>query len=66
MGYVSPSYNLVKKVQNVLIKKGYDPGVIDGLWGPKTRSAIRLFQRDNGLTPTHYLNNETLTLLFSE
>ena len=27
MGYVSPSYNLVKKVQNVLIKKGYDPGM---------------------------------------
>jgi peptidoglycan hydrolase-like protein with peptidoglycan-binding domain len=66
MGYVSPSYNLVKKVQTVLIEKGYDPGVVDGLWGPKTGSAIRLFQKDNGLKPTPYLNKETLTLLFSE
>ena len=66
MGYVSPSFNLIKKVQKTLMQKGYAPGPVDGLWGPKTRSAVHFFQKDNGLPVTNYLNKETLKLLFSE
>ena len=30
---------------------GYDPGPIDGIFGPLTRSAVVKFQIDNGLVP---------------
>jgi hypothetical protein len=36
-------------VQRALEVLGYNPGPIDGLWGPKTRSAIRSFQRIQNL-----------------
>lgn len=39
-------------IQRALSAKGYDPGPADGLMGPKTREAIRQFQRDNGFPVT--------------
>ena len=39
----------VIRVQAGLAKLGYDPGAIDGIWGPKTEAAIRAYQRDNNL-----------------
>jgi putative peptidoglycan binding protein len=41
---------LVVGVQRQLIRLGYAPGPVDGLPGPRTRAAIRAFQRDAGLT----------------
>ena len=44
--------NIVVDVQEELARRGYDPGVIDGIAGPQTRDAIVAFQRDNGLAIT--------------
>ena len=40
---------LTSGIQNLLKILGYDPGHIDGQIGPKTRSAIREFQKDYGI-----------------
>jgi lytic murein transglycosylase len=38
-------------MQNLLYARGYDPGSVDGVIGPKTRVAIRSFQREIGVVP---------------
>lgn len=40
---------LNKKIQNKLNELGYDCGEADGSIGPKTKEAIKKFQKDNGL-----------------
>jgi peptidoglycan hydrolase-like protein with peptidoglycan-binding domain/subtilisin family serine protease len=37
-------------VQRILFSLGYNPGPIDGIFGPKTNSAVIKFQQDHGLT----------------
>lgn len=37
-------------IQRKLAAAGFDPGPIDGEWGPKTQKALVDFQRANGLT----------------
>ncbi|MDQ0325075.1 localization factor PodJL [Rhodopseudomonas julia] len=44
--------DLVKHTQDLLSRKGYDPGPADGIFGKKTRQAIASFQKDNGLSVT--------------
>lgn len=39
----------IKAVQTRLKTLGYYTGNVDGIWGPKTLSAVRNFQRDYGL-----------------
>lgn len=39
----------VSRVQAGLSRLGYNPGPIDGVMGPKTRSAIESYQRDHAL-----------------
>jgi formate hydrogenlyase subunit 3/multisubunit Na+/H+ antiporter MnhD subunit len=46
------SNELVLLIQKHLKALGYDAGPIDGLIGPRTRSAIRAFQADRGMEPT--------------
>ncbi len=41
----------VKLIQSLLIRIGYDPGPIDGIFGRLTEQAVILFQRDNNLVP---------------
>lgn len=38
-----------KELQTALQRLGFDPGPIDGIIGPKTRNAIRCFQRSHNL-----------------
>jgi len=52
----------VKKIQKALKEKGYNPGPIDNIMGPKTRAALTKFQEENSL-PYGNLNLETLTAL---
>ncbi len=39
----------VRDIQSNLARMGYDPGPVDGVAGPRTRAAIRRYQRDHGL-----------------
>ena len=42
---------LVRKLQAKLAALGFDPGVLDGEFGPHTQAAVVAFQLANGLTP---------------
>ena len=44
-----PSRETVRTVQSRLRERGYDPGPLDGRFGPRTRAAIVAFARDAGL-----------------
>jgi hypothetical protein len=50
----------VRLAQERLKHKGYDPGPIDGIWGPRTAAAVADFQRKEGLTVTSRLDADTL------
>lgn len=54
------------EVQECLQRAGYDPGPIDGRPGPQTRSALRDFQNDHGLSarPASLNDEQTLDRLF--
>ena len=41
----------VKALQTFLNNSGYNVGITDGSFGPKTQSAVKLFQTANNLTP---------------
>jgi hypothetical protein len=36
-------------VQEALTALGYDPGPVDGVWGPRTQAAVQKFESDQGL-----------------
>src|SRR5688572_14766001 len=50
----------VRVAQEKLKEKGYDPGPIDGIWGPRTAAAVGEFQRKENLTVTSRLDSGTL------
>ncbi len=39
----------VQELQTFLAAEGYDVGLLDGIFGPKTRAAVRQFQSDQGI-----------------
>lgn len=53
----------VMKIQAVLKKIGYDPGVLDGVFGNETKSAVIRFQQNNGLTADGIIGEETYKIL---
>ncbi|EED34610.1 glycosidase family protein [Luminiphilus syltensis NOR5-1B] len=53
----------VVQMQELLIDKGFDAGVPDGLLGPTTRSALREFQISAGLVGDGFPDRKTLTQL---
>lgn len=60
--HVKHASAVVKKAQEALNKHGAMLKV-DGMMGPKTRDAIRSFQKANGLKPTGLLTKATLSKL---
>lgn len=50
-------------VQRRLIAHGFDPGVVDGIWGRNTRAATIAFQTSRGLPAHGSLNEATVTAL---
>lgn len=52
---------LIKDVQARLRDAGFDPGPIDGRFGPRTEAALRRFQAASGLPVTGRIDAETLT-----
>jgi peptidoglycan hydrolase-like protein with peptidoglycan-binding domain len=53
----------VRAAQEKLKDKGYDPGPVDGIWGPRTAAAISEYQRKEKMTITNRLDTETLAKL---
>jgi peptidoglycan hydrolase-like protein with peptidoglycan-binding domain len=53
----------VRAVQQALKDKGHDPGEIDGAMGPKTRAALRDFQKKEGLKVTGRIDSTTMAKL---
>ncbi|MBL9051829.1 MAG: peptidoglycan-binding protein [Tabrizicola sp.] len=50
-------------IQKQLILLGYDAGVADGLWGAKTRTAIKSWQMANKKTQTGYVTASQVKLI---
>jgi len=48
-----------KKIQEALKTKGHDPGPVDGVMGPKTKSAVKAFQEASGLKATGRVDDQT-------
>lgn len=57
--------DLVRRVQEALVEKGYDPGPVDGVWGSKTQAQIKRFQGSEGLSPSGELDGDTKSRLFA-
>jgi localization factor PodJL len=57
---------VVKGVQQVLSRLGYDVGTPDGLAGPKTAEAIKAFERGTGMNETGTINPRLLAVLGSQ
>jgi pentapeptide MXKDX repeat protein len=53
----------VKSAQEALKQKGFDPGAADGVMGPKTRAALKDFQKKEKLNETGRLDAETMSKL---
>ena len=56
---------LVKKIQSLLAENGYDPGPADGIEGPKTKEAVRAFQRSIGGAETGEID-KTLVMALAD
>ena len=59
------SGSAVKKVQQRLKKLGYYSGSVDGDYGNGTKTAVKKFQKNNGLTANGTVNSKTLAKLNS-
>ena len=53
----------VMELQALLQKLGYDPGPIDGYFGPQTQRAVMSFQRNFGLNPDGVIGQNTYRVL---
>ena len=49
---LKPTRDRVSRIQKGLASIGYGHGKADGIYGPRTRTAIRAFQADQGVPPT--------------
>lgn len=54
--------SMIRKVQEALKSRGYDPGPIDNQYGSQTKAALTKYQQDNGL-PVGNMNYDTLRSL---
>lgn len=59
----SSSSSDIKIVQKKLKNWGYYTGNVDGIYGSKTKSAVRLFQKKNGLVVDGIVGNKTLAAM---
>lgn len=49
----------VRRLQQQLQEKGFDPGGVDGVFGAKTLKAVKAFQRANGLAVDGQVGEDT-------
>jgi hypothetical protein len=53
----------IRRVQEALKAKGFDPGAVNGRMHPKTQDALRDFQKRNDLPATGVLDPKTVAKL---
>ena len=53
----------IKLIQQKLKNWGYYTGAVDGIYGAKTKSAVRLFQKRNGLVVDGIVGTKTLSAM---
>jgi murein L,D-transpeptidase YcbB/YkuD len=53
----------VESLQKKLLAKGFNPGAIDGAFGPNTEDALKRFQEREGLDADGIAGPQTLTAL---
>lgn len=63
---VMPEELSVEQIQGYLTIEGFDVGGVDGKMGPKTRRAIREFQKSRGLKADGIVGKNTIAALLSE
>jgi peptidoglycan hydrolase-like protein with peptidoglycan-binding domain len=49
----------IREAQEQLKAQGHDPGPIDGMMGPRTQQALRDFQKDQNITASGRLDDQT-------
>jgi len=54
---------MVRQIQQKLQDQGFDVGQVDGIWGPRTSSALKAFQRQQGMDATGKLSQSTISAL---
>jgi len=54
----------IERIQQALKSKGFNPGVIDGIWGRNTIAAVRNFQAQQGLKVDGIVGPKTDAALF--
>lgn len=52
-----------RDIQKALKQQGFNPGPVDGIWGPQTAGALRDFQAERGMRATGIVNTHTLSAL---
>ncbi|GAB4352157.1 MAG: hypothetical protein Kow0026_09600 [Oricola sp.] len=57
---------IFKKIQQALKNKGIDPGPRDGFFGPLTRGALKIFQRNNGIDDSGKVDRDTFAKLLPD
>ncbi len=60
------SRDVITRVQQALVKLGYDVGTPDGVAGPKTAEAIKAFERGTGMSERGQVNPRLLAVLGSQ
>lgn len=56
----------IKALQNILLRKGFDCGEIDGYYGKNTLAAVKLFQKENKLDIDGIVGPKTWGKLFEK
>ena len=55
----------VRRIQQALKDKGFDPGEVDGIWGRNTIAAVKQFQAQQGLAVDGVVGPRTTAALFA-
>jgi peptidoglycan hydrolase-like protein with peptidoglycan-binding domain len=53
----------IRQVQEALQARGFDPGPVDGVLGPRTQQAVRHYQDRYGIKASGNIDNQTLYAL---
>ena len=56
----------VNELQQLLMQAGFDPGTVDGVFGPGTESAVKAFQASRGLLVDGIVGRQTLAALAAQ